>query len=134
LDESQRRKQLLTEIHDSPEVAVMADANKLKQVFLNLFRNAFEAIAPQETVTCSIDHGIRAHWICIRIHNGGTPIPPELLLQLTTPFCSTKPSGTGLGLAISKRIIAAHEGELEIVSSSTGTTVSVYLPITTSDF
>lgn len=175
LDESQRLKQLLTEIlnyakpqvlqcsklnigkffdhlllqiqdlpeaaerhityaNASPDVAMMADANKLKQVFLNLFRNAFEAIAPQETVSCSIDHGIRANWICVCIHNGGTPIPPELLPQLTTPFCSTKPSGTGLGLAISKRIIRAHGGELEIISSSTGTTVSVYLPIMTCDF
>ncbi|MEB3338529.1 MAG: ATP-binding protein [Leptolyngbyaceae bacterium] len=116
-------------VNDAPDVAVMADVNKLKQVFLNLFRNAFEAIAPQERVTCSVDHGIRANWVGIHIHNGGTPIPPELLPQLTTPFCSTKPSGTGLGLAISKQIITAHGGELEITSSSTETTVSVYLPI-----
>jgi signal transduction histidine kinase len=124
----------VTYVNDSPAVAVMADSNKLKQVFLNLFRNAFEAIAPQERVTCSINHGIRTNWICVRIHNGGTPISPELLSQLTTPFCSTKPSGTGLGLAISKRIITAHGGELEIISSTTGTTVSVYLPIMPHDF
>lgn len=124
----------ITYVNDAPDVAVMADVNKLKQVFLNLFRNAFEAIAPQERVTCSVEHGIRANWIGICIHNGGTPIPPELLPQLTTPFCSTKPSGTGLGLAISKRIITAHGGELEITSSSTGTTVSVYLPIMPCDF
>jgi signal transduction histidine kinase len=124
----------ITYVNDSPEIVVMADANKLKQVFLNLFRNAFEAIAPQATVSCSINHGIKANWICIRIHNGGTPIPPELLPQLTTPFCSTKPSGTGLGLAISKRIITAHGGELEIISSNIGTTVSVYLPIMLCDF
>ena len=119
----------ITYVNDFLDIAVMADANKLKQVFLNLFRNAFEAIAPQETVSCSINHGIQANWIGIRIHNGGTPIPPELLPQLMTPFCSTKPSGTGLGLAISKRIITAHGGELDITSSTTGTTVSVYLPV-----
>jgi hypothetical protein len=124
----------LTYVNDCPNVAVMADVNKLKQVFLNLFRNAFEAIAPQETVSCSINQGIRANWICVRIHNGGTPIPPELLPELTTPFCSTKPSGTGLGLAISKRIITAHGGELEIISSDIETTVSVYLPIMPCDF
>lgn len=116
-------------VNNVPDVVVMADAHKLKQVLLNLFRNAFEAIAPQEMVTCSVEHSIGANSIGIRIHNGGTPIPPELLPQLTTPFCSTKPSGTGLGLAISKRIITAHGGELEIISSSTGTTVNVYLPI-----
>lgn len=121
-------------VNDTSNVAVMVDVNKLKQVFLNLFRNAFEAIAPQEMVTCSVDQGIGVNWIGIHIHNGGTPIPPELLPQLTTPFCSTKPSGTGLGLAISKRIITAHGGELEIASSNTGTTVSVYLPIMSCNF
>lgn len=112
-----------------PEVAVMADLDKLKQVFLNLFRNAFEAIAPQEAVDCSIRPGINVNSICIEIHNGGAPIPLELLSQIGTPFCSTKPSGTGLGLAISKRIIAAHGGELIIESSVSGTKVSVYLPM-----
>jgi nitrogen-specific signal transduction histidine kinase len=67
--------------------------------------------------------------VCIQIHNGGDPIPAEVLAQIAIPFCSTKSSGTGLGLAISKQIIAAHGGELEIVSSDSGTTVSVYLPI-----
>jgi nitrogen-specific signal transduction histidine kinase len=106
----------------------MADANKLKQVFLNLFRNAFEAIAPHETVRCLIKDSIDSDRICISIHNGGHPIPPELLPQIATPFCTTKPSGSGLGLAISKRIIMAHNGELEITSSNAETTVSVYLP------
>lgn len=114
--------------NDFPEAEVIADIDKLKQVFLNLFRNAFEAIAPQEIVHCTIAQDTNPTWICIQIHNGGTPIPPELLPQITTPFCSTKPSGTGLGLAISKRIIAAHEGELTIASSNSGTTVSIYLP------
>lgn len=112
-----------------PQVEIKADEDKLKQVFLNLLRNAFEAIAPQETVNCSIRHGINSDWICVCIQNGGIPIPPELLPQLATPFCSTKPLGTGLGLATSKRIIMAHGGELEIESSSSGTTVNVHLPI-----
>jgi signal transduction histidine kinase len=118
----------VTCINDFPEAEVTADVDKLKQVFLNLFRNAFEAIAPQETVHCTIVQDMNPNRICIQIHNGGTPIPPELLPQITTPFCSTKPSGTGLGLAISKRIITAHEGELTIASSNSGTTVSIYLP------
>ncbi len=112
-----------------PDIAVMADVDKLRQVFLNLFRNAFEAIAPHETVSCCLRDGGHADRICISIHNGGTPIPRDLLPQITTPFCTTKPSGTGLGLAIAKRIITAHQGELMITSAPTGTTVSIYLPI-----
>jgi signal transduction histidine kinase len=134
---------LLVQIQELPEAAdrridfeshlpageVMADINKLKQVFINLFRNACEAIASHETVSCSICAEIDSNYVSIQIQNGGDPIPPELLPQLTTPFCSSKPSGTGLGLAISKRIITDHEGKLTITSSSSGTTVSVYLPI-----
>ncbi|KAM3098213.1 two-component system sensor histidine kinase NtrB [Phormidesmis sp. 146-12] len=116
-------------VNEIPNIEVMADADKLKQVFLNLFRNALEAIAADETVDCFVSPGIRSDSICIRIQNGGTPIPAELLPQLTLPFCSTKPSGTGLGLAISERILVAHEGELTIASSSAGTIVSVDLPV-----
>lgn len=112
------------------EVEVRADPDKLRQVFLNLLRNALEAISPGDTVRCWLSRDTRSDWISVRLHNGGDPIPPELLPQLTTPFCSTKPTGTGLGLAIAKRIIVAHGGELEITSSRPlGTTVSVHLPI-----
>ncbi|WP_245940121.1 ATP-binding protein [Stenomitos frigidus] len=92
-------------------------------------RNAFEAIAPHESISCVITDGMTPDRVCIQIHNGGHPIPLELLPHLATPFCSTKPSGTGLGLAISKGIVIAHNGELEITSSSSGTTVSVHLPM-----
>jgi signal transduction histidine kinase len=137
---------LLTQIQDLPEATdrridyeratpkyeVMADMDKLKQVFINLFKNACEAIAPHENVSCRITDDIDTNRICISIHNGGTPIPTDILPQLFTPFCSTKSSGTGLGLAISKRIITSHDGELAIASSGSGTTVSVYLPIISS--
>jgi signal transduction histidine kinase len=115
-----------------PEYEVMADIDKLKQVFINLFKNACEAIAPHENVSCRITDDLDTNRICISIHNGGTPIPPDILPQLFTPFCSTKSSGTGLGLAISKRIITSHDGELAIASSGSGTTVSVYLPVVSS--
>lgn len=112
------------------EVEILGDVNKLKQVFMNLFRNACEAIAPGDTVTCELINGTNPAQVCICIHNGGDPIPPEMLPRLTEPFCSTKASGTGLGLAIVKRIVTAHGGELSIQSDAlTGTTVSVQLPV-----
>ena len=52
--------------------------------------------------------------MCVCIHNGGEPIPLDILPKLTQPFYSTKSSGTGLGLAISKRIVEAYNGELLI--------------------
>lgn len=115
--------------HAGHEIEVLADVDKLKQVLTNLVQNAFEAIAPHETVRCEVALKTNSDQVCINIHNGGNPIPPEILPQLTTPFCSTKPSGTGLGLAIVKRIITEHGGELLITSSSLGTTVSIQLRI-----
>ncbi len=143
LNISEFLKLLLIQIQELPEAVdrridfenhlpageVMADINKLKQVFINLFRNACEAIDPHDSISCSLGIEIDSNYVWIQIHNGGEPIPPELLPQLTTPFCSSKSSGTGLGLAISKRILTAHDGKLTIASSSLGTTVSVYLPI-----
>ncbi len=118
-------------MNDSPEIEVLADRDKLKQVFINLFRNACEAIAVGDGVRCEVVRCANPQYICINVHNGGEPIPPEILPKLTEPFCSTKPSGTGLGLAIVKRIVNAHAGELSIQSVATGTKVSVQLPVVT---
>lgn len=112
-----------------PEVEVLGELDKLKQVFINLFRNALEAIPAGERVQCEVVNCVSSNHICIQIHNGGEPIPADILPKLTEPFCSTKPSGTGLGLAIVKRIVMAHNGELTITSTDEGTTVSVQLPI-----
>ncbi|HIK50143.1 MAG TPA: GAF domain-containing protein [Oscillatoriales cyanobacterium M59_W2019_021] len=111
-----------------PVANVLGDRDKLKQVFLNLFRNACEASPSEETIRWEIDR--QTHCIWIRIGNNGDPIPPDIIPKLTQPFFSTKPEGTGLGLAIVKRIVEAHGGELSITSClETGTTVSVCLPI-----
>jgi signal transduction histidine kinase len=112
----------------APQLVVWADAQRLRQVFLNLFINACEAIDPGETIRYSVRNDTDTERVCVKIYNGGQPIPAELLSRIATPFVSTKPSGSGLGLAISQRIIHAHGGELKIASSSSGTTVSMYLP------
>jgi hypothetical protein len=88
-----------------PEAWVQADPDKLKQVLLNLFRNACEAIPKGEQVTCDIHPGSSHQKVCLRIHNRGKPIPPEILAKVGTPFVTTKANGNGLGLAIVKQII-----------------------------
>ncbi|MDJ0735344.1 MAG: ATP-binding protein [Nostocaceae cyanobacterium] len=112
------------------QVQIMGDEDKLKQIFINIVRNAFEAISQGETVKLQINTKVNLNQVCIHIHNGGEPIPPEVLPQLTQPFFSTKTSGTGLGLAITKRIVELHGGNLVIKSNSAiGTKISVQLPI-----
>jgi signal transduction histidine kinase len=111
-------------------VKILGDKDKLKQVFINIVRNACEAIAPGNTINWRVDSHTVPEQVLISVHNGGEPIPPEVLCKLTEPFYSTKPSGTGLGLAIVKRIVNAHGGELSIQSDQlTGTRVSIQLPV-----
>jgi signal transduction histidine kinase len=114
----------------TPNVKILGDRDKLKQVLINLVRNACEAIAPGEIVTCTIERETDPSQICLSIHNGGTLIPEDLLPKLTQPFCSGKPGGTGLGLAIVKRIVDAHGGTLMIQSDAiAGTIVKITLPV-----
>jgi PAS domain S-box-containing protein len=113
-----------------PSVQIWGDQDKLKQVFINLLKNACEAVEPGEAVTWRIDPGTEDSHICISIQNGGQPIPAEVLAKLGTPFFTTKQSGNGLGLAIVRRIVEAHDGELSIESAlESGTVISVQLPL-----
>lgn len=107
---------------------VDADPDRLRQVFINLIRNARQA-APQSepiTITCSPD---AAGWPVLCFQNGGAPVPADVLPHLFEPFVTTRSEGTGLGLAIAQRIVHAHAGEISITSSEEGgTTVHVRLP------
>jgi len=110
-------------------VTLWGDRNKLKQVFINLVSNAIEACPAGEAVTWQV-HTSTPQQVTLSIHNGGEPIPPDILPKLTVPFFTTKPNGNGLGLAITKQIIDAHGGELTITSSGDqGTVVAVTLPL-----
>jgi PAS domain S-box-containing protein len=116
--------------HSEP-LMVRGDRDKLKQVFINLVTNACEAVPAQETVTWQLQRLEERQQIEIQVHNGGDPIPPDVLPKLTQPFVSTKANGNGLGLAITKRIIEAHSGSMTIESApETGTVVTVLLPLT----
>lgn len=111
-------------------VRVLGDQDKLKQVFINLISNACEAIEAGDTVWWTLESCNHQQTVCIRIKNGGQPIPSDILPRLTKPFVTTKSTGSGLGLAIVKRIVEAHRGELKLESSEIigGTEVVVVLP------
>ena len=105
-----------------------ADIDKLKQVFINLITNACEAVEAGGSIKCWAEQSNPCQ-VLIHVENGGKPIPPEVLPRLTQPFFTTKSSGNGLGLAITKRIVEAHDGQLQITSNADqGTRVSVALP------
>lgn len=123
---SQRKLKLFA---DNSPLIIKGDADKLKQVIINLIKNAFEAIKIGETVTCRLSSDHNANCCCVSVINPGDPIPPEILPKLLEPFVSHKPNGTGLGLAIVKQIITSHGGSLSIESTlETGTKISFTLP------
>jgi len=116
---------------DGEPLSVTGDRDKLKQVFINLVTNACEAIPEGDIVTWTLEPQAD-NWIKVQVHNGGDPIPTEVLPKLTQPFVSTKSGGNGLGLAITKRIVEAHGGRMAIASDAEqGTVVTVTLPRST---
>lgn len=112
----------------SDAIKILGDRDKLKQVMINILRNACEASPAQAVIDCEIET-LDSQFVCIRVRNQGEVILPEVLSKLGQPFFSTKPEGTGLGLAIVNRIVKAHGGQLLIQSDDSGTRINVQLPI-----
>ena len=107
---------------------VMADADKLTQIFLNLTRNACDAGTTGQAIVCST--GVDGDDGFVRIHNCGAIIPPDKLSVITDAFVSGKPNSSGLGLAIVKSLVDVQQGRLSIASNAKGgTTFTVYLPL-----
>ncbi|UJF35883.1 PAS domain S-box protein [Paenibacillus hexagrammi] len=101
----------------------------LKQLFINLVKNAIEAI-PKEgriRITASL---LGTDRICIRTEDNGCGIPEARLKKLGEPFYTTKEKGTGLGLMMCFKIVEAHKGTMHVKSTiGEGTTIDVILPI-----
>lgn len=107
---------------------IKGESNKLKQVFINLLKNAIEAMPDGGKITVS---AIRTNneQIVVKIMDEGIGIPEERMPNLGEPFYSTKEKGTGLGLMICNRIIKNHGGTMNIESEiNKGTTISVFFP------
>lgn len=103
----------------APKVpGIIADQQQLRQLFLNLFTNASDAMPKGGTLTIRVASLPEEKEIHIEVADTGTGIPPEVLPKVTEPFYTTKPEGkgTGLGLAICRRIAQEHGGALSITS------------------
>ncbi|MDD5153287.1 MAG: ATP-binding protein [Desulfovibrionales bacterium] len=105
------------------------DPRQLKQILINLAKNAVEAMPHGGKLDIATD--MEGQMIKITVTDTGKGIPGENLQDIFNPFFTTKPKGTGLGLAISRKIIEDHGGSVEIKSKvGEGTTCIVNLPIT----
>ena len=93
---------------DDAKVIVNGDREKLEQVFLNLMKNAVEAVGEKGLVTLS--SSIRGKEVEITISDTGCGIPEQNREKVFSPFFTTKKHGTGLGLSVSKSILESHPG------------------------
>jgi len=115
----------------SPSLSkVMADSDKLQQVFTNLTLNAIQAMSGGGKLT--LRTSVENSQVRIDVQDTGCGISKENLSKLFTPFFTTKEkgSGVGLGLAVVRGIIERHKGEIKVQSEvGKGTTFSVYLGV-----
>ena len=88
---------------------ILGDADKLKQIFINLLSNACEAVENGELIKWRVYYP-QTDYVPISINNSGSPISSFNLSKLTQPFYSTKSDETGLGVSIVEQIVKAHGG------------------------
>lgn len=116
----------------SNTVLLFCDENQLKQVFINLIKNAIESFTNEGIVSIEVNL-LNTSEVQVRIHDSGCGISEEILQKLGEPFYTTKEKGTGLGLMVSHKIIENHHGKLQFHSQiHQGTTVTLTLPISPS--
>ncbi|MBG9940974.1 PAS domain S-box protein [Brevibacillus formosus] len=108
---------------------IAGEENQLKQVFINIIKNAIEAIDGHGEVLIATTLKDN-HQVLITLTDTGCGISEEMIHKLGAPFFTTKENGTGLGLMISSKIMKDHNGSLEIKSREhEGTVVEITLPI-----
>lgn len=107
---------------------LLADAEKLKQVFVNLIINAVEAMPSGGILEIATE--CHDNTLIITFADTGIGINSEEITHIFDPFFTTKPQGTGLGLAISYQNIKLHNGSLEVNSTpQQGTTFTIKIPL-----
>ena len=113
---------------DPSITAISADSDRVKQVFWNIFSNAFKSM--EKPGTLKVKTSINNKNFHVDISDTGRGIDEENLSKIFTPFFTMRQGGTGLGLAISKRIMEEHHGKIEVQSEiKKGTVFTLIFPL-----
>ncbi|RYD02819.1 hypothetical protein N752_22660 [Desulforamulus aquiferis] len=113
------------------EPRVMVDEQQIKQVLLNIVKNAIEAMEDTASPKLVISTGIKyqENQVFLSISDNGPGMSEETSRKIGTPFYTTKDKGTGLGLSICYQMIKEHQGRIQVTSESgEGTTFIILLP------
>jgi signal transduction histidine kinase len=109
--------------------AVRGDVEKLERVFLNLFKNAIQAVPDGGEITVRTCFVPEDKMVAVSVTDNGPGIPGHLQERIFEPFFTTKEGGTGLGLSICRLIAEQHRGSITLDGSRPGrTTFSLKLP------
>ncbi|WP_051430882.1 two-component system sensor histidine kinase NtrB [Thermicanus aegyptius] len=107
---------------------IIADPELIKQLFLNLIKNAIEAIGEEGNIEIDYDINREEQKLMVSIRDSGPGIPPYIIDRIFDPFYTTKENGTGLGLSVCQRIVQDIGGSIRVSSKGFGTTFQVSLP------
>jgi len=139
-DHARKSNVILTRLYDPSLPDVIVNRDQLIQVFLNIIKNAIEAMPAggkltvvtrmSDLFTSVQADGKKQRLMVVKISDTGAGIKQEHLNDVFTPFFTTKDKGVGLGLALSYQIVQEHLGTIRVESQENeGTTFSVYLPL-----
>ena len=129
------------QVYDPSIPTIKANKDELKQVFLNLVKNAVEASPKGGRVRISTQYNtdytfrkkqdtLSPHNIVVKITDSGLGMTKTTMKKLFTPFFTTKKRGTGLGMAVSLKIVENHHGKIKVTSEENiGTVIQVFLPV-----
>jgi signal transduction histidine kinase len=113
---------------DAALPSAMLDADRIKQVLVNLLMNALAAVDKRGRIRVTTRRSDA--YVEVEVANDGPPIPPEVQTSLFLPFVTTRQEGTGLGLAVVHQIVTEHGGRIGVCSSSEwGGIFTIGLPI-----
>ncbi len=122
------KQNVTIELYLNSEINIIADKEKLMQVFINLIFNASQAMEMGGKIIVTTE--TRENGVSISFRDSGIGIKKEDIKKLFNPFFTTKEKGIGLGLSVSDRIIQDHNGYMIIDSiEGEGTQVDIYLPL-----
>lgn len=106
---------------------VLIDDKEIRQLILNLVRNALDAMTANGVVTISTCHAQDS--VILTIKDQGQGIEPKILENIGMPFLTTRDSGTGLGLAVCYSIAARHNAKISVQTGPAGTEFAIQFPV-----
>ncbi|HCQ02404.1 MAG TPA: hypothetical protein DIT99_17730, partial [Candidatus Latescibacteria bacterium] len=136
------RSVTITPLYGKPGLMAAVDTHQMKQVFLNVMINAFDAmdnggaltittrsLTPSWTGDLTRDISTRQKYITITFQDTGCGIDADQLERIFEVYFTSKSAGTGLGLPIAQQIVEKHEGKIEVESTlGLGTIFTIWLP------